>query len=208
MAKLYFRYGAMNSGKSTVLMQVAYNYEERGMNVRILKPAIDSKGDDKLVSRLGVTRKVDYMVKRDDDIYENFNKIQNGEKISCILVDEVQFLTADQIDQLMKIAVLKNIPVICYGLRTDFQTEGFEGAQRLLLVAHTIEELKTICRCGRKAVFNGRKIDGIFVFEGEQVAIDGEQKVEYESMCAKCYFERKEEEARRMGKNQLSFSDK
>lgn len=208
MAKLYFRYGAMNSGKSTVLMQVAYNYEERGMNVRILKPAIDSKGDDKLVSRLGVTRKVDYMVKRDDDIYENFNKIQNGEKISCILVDEVQFLTADQIDQLMKIAVLKNIPVICYGLRTDFQTEGFEGAQRLLLIAHTIEELKTICRCGKKAVFNGRKIDGIFVFEGEQVAIDGEQKVEYESMCAKCYFERKEEEARRMGKNQLSFSDK
>lgn len=208
MAKLYFRYGAMNSGKSTVLMQVAYNYEERGMNVRILKPAIDSKGDDKLVSRLGVTRKVDYMVKKDDDIYENFNKIQNGEKISCILVDEVQFLTADQIDQLMKIAVLKNIPVICYGLRTDFQTEGFEGAQRLLLIAHTIEELKTICRCGKKAVFNGRKIDGIFVFEGEQVAIDGEHKVEYESMCAKCYFERKEEEARRMGKNQLSFSDK
>lgn len=205
MAKLYFRYGAMNSGKSTVLMQVAYNYEERGMNVRILKPAIDSKGDDKLVSRLGVTRKVDYMVKRDDDIYENFNKIQNGEKISCILVDEVQFLTADQIDQLMKIAVLKNIPVICYGLRTDFQTEGFEGAQRLLLIAHTIEELKTICRCGKKAVFNGRKIDGIFVFEGEQVAIDGEHKVEYESMCAKCYFERKEEEARRMGKDQLSF---
>lgn len=208
MAKLYFRYGAMNSGKSTVLMQVAYNYEERGMNVRILKPAIDSKGDDKLVSRLGVTRRVDYMVKRDDDIYENFNKIENGEKISCILVDEVQFLTADQIDQLMKIAVLKNIPVICYGLRTDFQTEGFEGAQRLLLIAHTIEELKTICRCGKKAVFNGRKIDGIFVFEGEQVAIDGEHKVEYESMCAKCYFERKEEEARRMGKNQLSFSDK
>ncbi|MGY3776082.1 thymidine kinase [Helcococcus sueciensis] len=205
MAKLYFRYGAMNSGKSTVLMQVAYNYEERGMNVRILKPAIDSKGDDKLVSRLGVTRKVDYMVKRDDDIFENFTKIQNGEKISCVLVDEVQFLTADQIDQLMKIAVLKNIPVICYGLRTDFQTEGFEGAQRLLLVAHTIEELKTICRCGRKAVFNGRKIDGIFVFEGEQVAIDGEHKVEYESMCAKCYFERKEEEARRMGKDQLSF---
>ena len=205
MAKLYFRYGAMNSGKSTVLMQVAYNYEERGMNVRILKPAIDSKGDDKLVSRLGVTRKVDYMVKKDDDIYENFNKIQNGEKISCILVDEVQFLTANQIDQLMKIAVLKNIPVICYGLRTDFQTEGFEGAQRLLLIAHTIEELKTICRCGKKAVFNGRKIDGIFVFEGEQVAIDGEHKVEYESMCAKCYFERKEEEARRMGKDQLSF---
>lgn len=205
MAKLYFRYGAMNSGKSTALMQVAYNYEERGMNVRILKPGIDSKGDDKLVSRLGVTRKVDYIVEKDDDIYESFNEIQAGEKISCILVDEVQFLSASQIDQLMKIAVIKNVPVICYGLRTDFQTFGFEGAQRLLLIAHSVEELKTICRCGRKAIFNGRKIDGIFVFEGEQVAIDGEQKVEYESMCAECYFERKEEEARRMGKDQLSF---
>lgn len=208
MAKLYFRYGAMNSGKSTALMQVAYNYEERGMNVRILKPGIDSKGDDKLVSRLGVTRRVDYIVQIDDDIYESFNEIQSGEKISCILVDEVQFLTAAQIDQLMKIAVIKDVPVICYGLRTDFQTVGFEGAQRLLLIAHSVEELKTICRCGRKAIFNGRKIDGIFVFEGEQVAIDGEQEVEYESMCAKCYFERKEEEFRRMGKDQLSFSDK
>lgn len=208
MGKLYFRYGAMNSGKSTALMQVAHNYEERGMNVRVLKPAIDSKGDDKLVSRLGVTRKVDYRIKKDDDIYEKYPEIENGKKISCILVDEVQFLTASQIDQLMKIAVLKDVPVICYGLRTDFQTNGFEGAKRLLLIAHSIEELKTICRCGRKAVFNGRKIDGIFVFEGEQVAIDGEKEVEYESMCAQCYFERKMEEAQRMGESQLSFSDK
>lgn len=205
MAKLYFRYGAMNSGKSTALMQVAHNYEERDMFVRVLKPAIDSKGDDFLVSRLGVKRKVDYLIEKEDDLYENFNDIEQGQNISCILVDEVQFLTSDQIDQLMKIAVIKNVPVICYGLRTDFQTNGFEGSRRLLMVAHSIEELKTICRCGRKAIFNGRKIDGLFVFEGSQVAIDGEHEVEYESMCAKCYYDRLEEESKRNKGSQMSF---
>lgn len=205
MAKLYFRYGAMNSGKSTALMQVAHNYEERGMRVRILKPAIDSKGDDKLVSRLGVKRKVDYIVDKDDNLFDNFHKIENGEKISCILVDEVQFLSKENIDQLMEIAVKHDVPVICYGLRTDFQTNGFEGSQRLLLIAHSVEELKTICRCGSKAVFNGRKINGLFVFEGDQVAIDNDASIDYEAMCAKCYFDRKAEEANRMNKDQLSF---
>ena len=205
MAKLYFRYGAMNSGKSTALMQVAHNYEERGMIVRVLKPAIDSKGDDSVVSRLGIRRKVDYRIEKDDNLFESYSKIEKGQNISCIIVDEVQFLTADQIDQLMKIAVLKNVPVICYGLRTDFKTKGFEGSERLLLIAHSVEELKTICRCGRKAIFNGRKIDGLFVFEGSQVAIDGEQKVEYESMCAKCYFERLEEESIRLEGDQMTF---
>lgn len=205
MAKLYFRYGAMNSGKSTSLMQVAHNYEERGMKVRVLKPQIDSKGDDKLVSRLGVTRKVDYLVKAGDDLFKSFSKIENGERISCILVDEVQFLSKDQIDQLLKIAVIKDVPVICYGLRTDFQANGFEGSERLLLVAHSVEELKTICRCGRKAIFNGRKINGIFVFEGDQVAIDNSDEIDYEAMCASCYFERKAEEEERLGDRQLSF---
>lgn len=205
MAKLYFRYGAMNSGKSTALMQVAHNYEERGMIVRVLKPGIDSKGDDNVVSRLGIKRKVDYRIEKDDNIFENFSKIEQGQNISCIIVDEVQFLSSNQIDQLMKIAVLKDVPVICYGLRTDFQTKGFEGSKRLLLIAHSVEELKTICRCGRKAIFNGRKIDGLFVFEGSQVAIDGEQKVEYESMCASCYFDRLEEETERNKGNQLTF---
>ena len=189
MAKLYFRYGAMNSGKSTALMQVAHNYEERGMKVRLLKPSIDTKGDDKLVSRLGVVRKVDYSVQADDDIFKLFDDICGGEKIDCFLVDEAQFLTKDQVDQLLEIAVLKNVPVICYGLRTDFLREGFPGSQRLLLVAHSIEELKTICRCGRKAVFNGRKINGKYVFEGDQVAIDNSDDIEYESLCASCYFE-------------------
>lgn len=192
MAKLYFRYGAMNSGKSTALMQVAFNYEERGMKVKILKPRIDDKGEDFLLSRLGIRRKVDYLIKEDDDLYEKYDQIVGEDKISCILIDEVQFLKKDQVDQLLKIAVLKNVPVICYGLRTDFLANGFEGSERLLLLGHSIEELKTICRCGRKAVLNGRKINGKFVFEGEQVAIDNKDYIEYEALCAKCYLDLKE----------------
>ena len=189
MSKLYFRYGAMNSGKSTNLMQVAHNYEERGMNVVLIKPATDKKGGDKLVSRLGVERKVDLLINDDQNIYNEVKKWQDEKyKIDCILVDEVQFFKAYQIDQLFEIAVCLDIPVICYGLRTDFKMQGFEGSTRLLLLAHSIEELKTICKCGKKAILNGRKINGKFVFEGEQVAIDNIDNVEYESLCGHCYF--------------------
>lgn len=189
MSKLYFRYGAMNSGKSTHLMQVAYNYEERGMNVILLKPYTDTKGGDKLVSRLGVERKVDLVIKENDSVLEEFNlyKSENGH-VDCILVDEVQFLRGNQIDELFELAVVQNVPVICYGLRTDFKMQGFEGSNRLLLLAHSIEEMKTICKCGRKAILNGRKINNKFVFEGEQVAIDNVDDVEYESLCGHCYF--------------------
>ena len=194
MSKLYFRYGAMNSGKSTNLMQVAYNYEERGMRVLLIKPSTDKKGGDKLVSRLGVERKVDLLIDDAQNIYDEVNKWQSEKyNIDCILVDEVQFFKANQIDELFKVAVCLDIPVICYGLRTDFKMEGFEGSTRLLLLAHSIEELKTICKCGRKAVLNGRKINGKFVFEGEQVAIDNVDNVEYESLCGHCYFKFKNE---------------
>lgn len=192
MSKLYFRYGAMNSGKSTNLMQVAHNYEERGMRVLLIKPAIDKKGGDKLVSRLGVERKVDLVIPEEMNIYQEV-KNWNGAnfKINCILVDEVQFLKSNQIDQLFEIAVDLDIPVICYGLRTDFKMQGFEGSTRLLLLAHSIEEMKTICKCGRKAIVNGRKINGKFVFEGEQVAIDHVDNIEYESLCGHCYIKYK-----------------
>ena len=192
MSKLYFRYGAMNSGKSTHLMQVAHNYEERGMKVILIKPATDKKGGDKLVSRLGVERKVDILCLEKMNIYEEIQKWQEVKfKVNCILVDEVQFMTKEQVDQLFKIAVVLDIPVICYGLRTDFMMEGFEGSTRLLLLAHSIEEMKTICKCGRKAILNGRKINGEFVFEGEQVAIDNIDNVLYESLCGHCYFRHK-----------------
>ena len=192
MSKLYFRYGAMNSGKSTNLMQVAYNYEERGMRVLLIKPSTDKKGGDKLVSRLGVERKVDLLIDDAQNIYDEVNKWQSEKyNIDCILVDEVQFFKANQIDELFKVAVCLDIPVICYGLRTDFKMEGFEGSTRLLLLAHSIEELKTICKCGKKAILNGRKINNKFVFEGQQVAIDNVDNVEYESLCGHCYFKYK-----------------
>lgn len=192
MSKLYFRYGAMNCGKSTNLLQVAFNYEEREMKVIVIKPKTDTKGGDKIVSRLGVTRQVDLCFDNDDDIFtsvEDYIK-ENGE-VHCILADEVQFFKAKQIDELFKIAVILDIPVICYGLRTDFQMEGFEGSERLLLLAHSLEELKTICKCGKKAIVNGRKINGKFVFEGNQIAIDMEDDVQYESLCPQCYFKYK-----------------
>ncbi len=193
MAKLYFRYGAMNSGKSTALLQVAYNYEERGMNVMLIKPSIDLKADDKVSSRLGMTRTVDELISPKDNLLEIVDERLLVQKIACILVDEVQFLDPKQIDELFEIAVMKNIPVICYGLRTDFKMQGFPASQRLLLIAHAIEELKTICRCGKKAIVNGRKVDGEFVFEGSQVAIDEMNDVTYESLCAYCYFKMQEE---------------
>lgn len=192
MSKLYFRYGAMNSGKSTHLMQVAHNYEERGMRVLLLKPSTDKKGGNKLVSRLGVVREVDVLVSKNEDIFQIIEEnLKEYGKLHCILVDEVQFLKKEQIDQLFKVAVTLNIPIICYGLRTDFKMEGFEGSKRLLLIAHSIEEMKTICKCGNKAVVNARRINGKYVFEGEQVAIDNIDDVHYESLCGECYFKYK-----------------
>ncbi|PPK48939.1 thymidine kinase [Clostridium algidicarnis] len=194
MAKLYFRYGAMNSGKSTSLMQVAYNYEERGMKVIIIKPRTDTKGGNKITSRLGVARNVDMLLDPSENAYLNIEGyIKNKGSINCILVDEVQFLKSHHIDELFKVSVIMDIPVICYGLRTDFQMEGFEGSKRLLLLAHSIEEMKTICTCGKKALLNGRKINGRYVFVGNQIAIDNEDEVEYESLCPKCYFKYKAE---------------
>lgn len=187
MAKLYFRYGAMNSGKTALLLQAAHNYEERGMEVLIVKPTIDSKGDDHLVSRIGLTRKVDKLLAPKDDIFKYVKKLKRN--IKCVLVDEAQFLEKEQVDELMHIVVKLNIPVICYGLRSDFKTNGFPGSTRLLELAHTIEEMKTICSCGKKAMFNARKLNGKFIFDGQQVAIDGEAKVTYESLCPNCYYE-------------------
>ena len=109
-------------------------------------------------------------------------------KVDCILVDEVQFFNKEQIDQLFEIAVKMDIPTICYGLRTDFLMNGFEGSSRLLLIAHSLEELKTICNCGKKALLNERKLNGKFIFHGEQVAIEDNDNIEYEALCPKCYY--------------------
>lgn len=188
MSKLYFRYGAMNSGKTTLLLQVAHNYEERGMKVIILKPGIDTKGDKNIVTRIGLQREVDHVISNDEKLSNYLNEIDND--VVCILVDEAQFLTRDQVDDLFMFAKLKNKPVICYGLRSDFRSLAFPGSLRLYEVADVLEELITICRCGKRAKFNGRIVDGKFTSYGEQVAIDGENEVEYESLCGKCYLEK------------------
>jgi len=208
VAKLYFRYGAMNSGKSTSLLQAAYNYEERGQHVLLAKPEIDTKGAGEISSRLGVTRAVDFLIRPDDDLRalfaEHRARVQRDAvdalipepqptgrpiDVACFLIDEAQFLTPAQVDDLLRIVVLDGIPVLAYGIRTDFQTQAFPGSLRLLELAHSLEELKTICRCGRKALFNARLVGGRFVFEGDQVAIDEltADRVTYESMCAECY---------------------
>lgn len=193
MAKLYFRYGAMNSGKSTLLSQAAHNYEERGQKVLVLKPSADTKSE-KVLSRIGLSRQVDINVPPTMNVREVLDAAAKEKSVNCVLVDEAQFMTRDQIDQLFWFAVQEDIPVIAYGLRTDFRTNAFPGSARLLEMSHSIEELKTICRCGKKAVFNGRKIDGAFVNEGDQVAIDGDVDdqavIEYESLCGKCYCEK------------------
>ena len=210
MAKLYFRYGAMNSGKSTALLQAAYNYEERGQAVLLAKPAIDTKGAGQIESRLGMTRDVDLLLGPDESARDRVTALrerrqaeaaaallpEDAPDIACVLVDEAQFLTPAQIDDLFRIAVLDGIPVLAYGIRTDFRTAAFPGSRRLMEIAHSLEELKTICRCGRKAVFNGRVIDGRFVFDGDQVAIDAETAdvrdehfVTYQSLCGACYLD-------------------
>ena len=194
MAKLYFRYGAMNSGKTTSMLQAAHNYEERGHNVLLAKPSVDTKGDRGILSRLGVTRAVDFLLAPATDALAAFQEhraavlARSGRDVSALLLDEAQFLTETQVDDLLRIAILENVPVLAYGIRTDFQTVAFPGSRRLLEVAHSLEELKTICRCGRKAVFNGRKVYGVYVFDGDQVAIDGAE-VTYESLCGTCYLE-------------------
>ncbi len=190
MAKLYFKYGAMNSGKSTSLMQAAFNYEERGMRVIIIKPMIDTKGDDSIISRLGVNRKVNYLISKSDSIKDIVKEdIKTNGKLACIFIDEAQFITKTQAEDALYITAKLDVPVICYGLRSDFLTNGFEGSDRLLVLSHNIEELKTICRCGKKALFNARKVNGKFIFEGSQVAIDNVDNVEYESLCPQCYYD-------------------
>lgn len=186
MAKLYFRYGAMESGKTTALLQVAYNYEQKGMKILLFKPSVDTKGNNEVVSRLGVHRKVDKQLLPEDTITELIK-----EPIHCIIVDEAQFLTINQVNELYIISKEKNIPVICYGLRCDFLMHGFPGSTRILEIADDIEELKTICKCGKKATQNLRKIDGIPIFIGNQVEIDNQKEIHYEPVCGECYLKLK-----------------
>ncbi|VEI14080.1 thymidine kinase [Trueperella bialowiezensis] len=192
MAKLYFRYGTMNSGKTAGLLMAAHNFEESEQKVFIVKPALDSKAGGALSTRLGIERLADHLAQPDDDLYDITSRwvaANAGSTIGGVLVDEAQFLTARQVDQLLLVALTLDVPVLCYGLRTDFLTHVFPGSARLLETAHTLEELKTMCGagCRRKANFNARKVDDRFVLHGDQVSIDNQDNVEYVALCGQCF---------------------
>lgn len=188
MAKLYFRYGAMGCGKTMQLLQVAFNYEERGHKVCVMKPATDTKNGTKLLTRIGPERETDFCFEKDSDLF-NFVK-ENFSDAHCVLVDEAQFLTQEQVDQLMMITIKLDIPVMAYGLRLNFKREagGFNGATRLLQIAHDIEEIKTICECGKKATYNARFVNGKMVADGPDILIDdGKSEITYKAICPACY---------------------
>lgn len=185
MAKLYFKYGAMGSSKTAQALITKYNYEENDLNVWLIKPSADTRdGVKTLRSRIGLEAQVE-VIGPNTDIYQRFQETQL-EKCNVIIVDECQFMTSQQIDQLRNIVNDFNIPVMCFGLRTDFQTHLFPGSLRLMEVADTIQEIKTICDCGAKATVNAR-IDGngYIVTEGDQVFLGGNDS--YIAMCHKCY---------------------
>lgn len=188
MAKLYFRYGAMGCGKTMQLLQVAFNYEERGHQVCVIKPATDTKNGTKLLTRIGPERETDFCFDRKTNLYDKIKK--DYKNVHCILVDEAQFLTPVQADQLMRVTTDLNIPVMCYGLRLNFRLTdgGFEGSTRLLQIAHDIEEIKTICECGHKATLNCRFLDDQLVTDGPDILIDdGTIDVKYRALCPACY---------------------
>lgn len=182
MAKLYFNYSSMNAGKSTTLLQAAYNYEERGMNALLLIAAFDDRaGKGRIASRIGLSADAEIFSSA-DDVLEHVSKAHESGPVDAVLVDEAQFLTADQVWQLAQVADKLRIPVMCFGLRTDFQGRLFPGSAALLALADNLKEIKSICWCGRKATMTARLgSDGKILEEGDQVVIGGNET--YVSLC-------------------------
>lgn len=185
MAQLYYRYSTMNAGKSIELIKVAYNYEERNKRVLVLTPSVDDRfGIGVIASRIGVTREA-IAVNEDTNILELFMKENKKNPIDCVLVDECQFLKKHHVQELVEIVDSCDVPVLAYGLKNDFQNELFEGSYYMLVYADKIEEIKTICWCGRKATMVARILDGKFVKTGEQIVVGGNDM--YISLCRKHY---------------------
>ncbi len=194
MSKLYFRYAAMNAGKSTNLLQAAYNYEERGMRVRLFTAALDDRSGAGLISsRLGLTRQVETF--GPDTVFDADGL---GDGVACLLIDEAQFLTHAQVRQLHRLAHRQGVPVLCYGLRSDFRGDPFPGSALLLTLADDPEEMKTICACARKASMNLRvDAEGRRVNDGEQVLIGGNDR--YRAVCPGCFYSDDDDPARAPG---------
>ena len=183
MSKLYFRFSAMNAGKSTSLLQAAHNYEERGMQVRMFTAAHDNRsGIGVIASRLGLSRQVETFGPE-----TVFGSAFLGRTIACLLIDEAQFLSPDQVRQLHRLAHQHPVPVLCYGIRSDFRGDAFPGSAALLTLADDLEEMKTICACARKASFNLRvDAQGRRVKEGDQIMIGGNES--YRAVCPRCFY--------------------
>jgi thymidine kinase len=188
MAKLYFYYSSMNAGKSTSLLQASYNYQERGMSTIILTPAVDNRyGDGKVTSRIGLQADA-VMIGDSEDLFEKIDQRRRSEPLHCVLVDEAQFLKREQVLQLGRICDEIDIPVLAYGLRTDFRGEPFEGSKYLLALADNLKEIKAICHCGSKATMVVRQDEsGRVITSGESVEIGGNDR--YVSMCRKHFYD-------------------
>ena len=183
MAKLYFRYGAMGASKTANALMVEYNYRERDQFAFLMKPSIDDRaGVDMIKSRVGISKDA-VLIFSDSNVFRMISSINSEKNIDCVIIDEAQFLSREQVDQLCRVADELKIPVITYGIRTDFRGELFSGSERLLAVADSIEEIKTVCWCSKKAVMNARVIDGRVVKEGEKILIGGNES--YVALCRK-----------------------
>lgn len=196
--KLYFRYGTMGSAKTALLLTMAYNFEERHMNYMCMKPAVDTReGANVIHSRIGIERHCEWIYP-ETDIYRFVRRYfkKSGKVIDWFLIDEAQFLSASQVDQLARIVDDFGSNVICFGLRTDFQSNLFEGSRRLFEIADTIDEVKSTCNCGRKTIVNARiDAEGNFVSEGAQVEIGGNDR--YVAVCRKCWRNKRIEQSSR-----------
>ncbi len=192
MAKLYFKFGAMGCSKTAQALITKFNYEERNMKVLLLKPAIDNRdGDGVVMSRIGLSQEA-VSVGEDENLYETY--LRSYSDCDVVIVDECQFLSPEQVDQLADIVIERDIPVLCFGLSTDFTTHLFPGSKRLFEIAESISEIKSVCTCGAKATVNARIDDnGRIVTEGSQICIGGNSR--YVPMCRKCWLRRRAEQA-------------
>ena len=194
MAKLYFKFGAMGCSKTAQALITKFNYEERNMKVLLLKPAVDNRdGANTVKSRIGLKEEA-VAIRDNENVYEKYEKYYSD--CNVIIVDECQFLTPEQVDQLADIVIEKNIPVLCFGLSTDFTTHLFPGSKRLFEIAESISEIKSVCTCGAKATVNARiDASGRIVTEGSQVLIGGNDS--YVAMCRRCWLKRRAQESKR-----------
>ncbi len=194
MSKLYFKYGAMGCSKSAQALMCKFNYEQQGFEVSLLKPSIDTRdksqdGETIISSRIGLTSKC-YTFDKDENLSDFIYNLNNFKSNAVVIVDECQFLTKSQVDELKEVS--RNIPVLCYGLLTNFKTELFEGSKRLIEIAESIMEIKSVCSCGKKATVNARFIDGKLVTDGEEILLGKEDH--YKAVCYNCYMTLKKEQ--------------